>query len=654
MAETRILVVEDDGASARLIEMTLKSLGYAVPAVISSGEEAINKAGEVHPDLVLMDIHLKGDMDGVQAAEEICARYNIPVVYLTAYADNDTLQRAKITEPYGYILKPFQKRELDASIEIALYKHKLDSKLKEREQALEKLTAELKTNNKHLQREVTERKRMEEELKHSEERLKILFEFAPDAYYLSDLKGNFVDGNKVAEEITGYKRDELIGKSFLKLGLLSPRWIPKAVALLAENALWKSTGPNEFVLNRKDGSQVTVEIKTFPVKIKGQTLILGIARDIAKRKRAEQEMKVKDSAITSSINAIAIADLEGNVTYINPAFLRMWGYDDEKEILGKNAVAFWQIAEEAVEIMQVAMDRGGWIGELAAKRKDGSNFDVQLSANVVRDEAGKPICRLGSFIDITERKKAQQAQESLSQQLQTKVSELEALSYGIAHDLRSPLLSIEGFSRLLRDDVQNQKIERVQEDIRLLESGVKKMQQFINRTLEYSRAGHLVKPAKNIPFDKIAKEVVAEFAGQVHSIGATVSLADTFPRVYADRMRIKEVLTNLIQNSINYRDKARPLKIEIGYRLSEHEVGFFVRDNGVGIDASETEKVFALFYRGATDSEGSGAGLAIAKRIIEAHGGRIWAESQSGEGATLCFTLPQQSSTKTGDNNEKN
>ncbi|MBA7648763.1 Sensor histidine kinase RcsC [subsurface metagenome] len=153
-----------------------------------------------------------------------------------------------------------------------------------------------------------------------------------------------------------------------------------------------------------------MEIRTFPVKIKGKTLVLGIARDITERKQTEKEMRVKDNAIASSINAIAIADLEGNLTYVNNTFLKMWGYDDEKEILGKNAaVEFWQVAEKAVEIMQAAMDREGWVGELVAKRKDGSIFDVQLSASVVRDEAGRPICRLGSFVDITERKQMEEA-----------------------------------------------------------------------------------------------------------------------------------------------------------------------------------------------------------------------------------------------------
>ena len=167
--------------------------------------------------------------------------------------------------------------------------------------------------------------------------------------------------------------------------------------------------------------------------------------------------------------------------------------------------------------------------------------------------------------DITERKQAQQAQERLSRQLQAKVSELEAFSYGIAHDLRSPLVSIEGFSRLLREDIQNQKVENVQEDIRLLESGVRKMQDFLNSTLEYSRAGHLIKRTKNVSFSKIVNEVITEFNEQISSIGATVSMAKTFPRVYADRAMITQVLTNLIQNSIKYRDKTVPLKIEIGH-----------------------------------------------------------------------------------------
>jgi len=139
--------------------------------------------------------------------------------------------------------------------------------------------------------DITERKRAEEVIKSSEERLRILFEYAPDGYYLNDLKGNFIDGNIAAEKLIGYKKEELIGKSFLKSKILSPMQIPKAAALLAKNILGQPIGPDELTLNQKDGKQVTVEIRTFPVKIEGQNLVLGIARDITERKHAEEELK---------------------------------------------------------------------------------------------------------------------------------------------------------------------------------------------------------------------------------------------------------------------------------------------------------------------------------------------------------------------------
>lgn len=130
MEKSRIMVVEDEGIVAMDIKNTLKSLGYDVVAVAASGEEAIEKATETRPDLALMDIRLKGDMDGVEAAEKLNDRFDIPVVYLTAYSDEHTLHRAKVTEPFGYILKPFEKRELYTAVEMALYKHKMEVELR--------------------------------------------------------------------------------------------------------------------------------------------------------------------------------------------------------------------------------------------------------------------------------------------------------------------------------------------------------------------------------------------------------------------------------------------------------------------------------------------------------------------------------------------
>ncbi|NPE29542.1 response regulator [Methanococcoides sp. SA1] len=134
MTGSKILVVEDELITAMDIKNILEGFGYSVPATVASGEEAIEKVEEFSPDLVLMDIMLEGDMDGIQTAEQIHTHSDIPVVYLTAYADNDTLQRAKVTGPFGYLLKPFEEKELHTIIEIALYKHAMEKKLIESEE----------------------------------------------------------------------------------------------------------------------------------------------------------------------------------------------------------------------------------------------------------------------------------------------------------------------------------------------------------------------------------------------------------------------------------------------------------------------------------------------------------------------------------------
>jgi diguanylate cyclase (GGDEF)-like protein/PAS domain S-box-containing protein len=152
-------------------------------------------------------------------------------------------------------------------------------------------TSRLTESNEQLKREIVERKQVERLLKSSEERFKLLFEFAPDAYFLIDLKGNLVDGNRTAEELCGYKKEELIGENMLKLDLLPPEDIPKAAASLAKSAISSPTGPDEFTLIRKDGARLNVEVRSYPVEADGRTLVLGIARDITHRRQAEEELE---------------------------------------------------------------------------------------------------------------------------------------------------------------------------------------------------------------------------------------------------------------------------------------------------------------------------------------------------------------------------
>jgi light-regulated signal transduction histidine kinase (bacteriophytochrome) len=148
-------------------------------------------------------------------------------------------------------------------------------------------------------------------------------------------------------------------------------------------------------------------------------------------------------------------------------------------------------------------------------------------------------------------------------------------------------------------------------------------------------------PPKNVPFGEIVQDALEQAAEQIKSSGVEISVAADFPTVHVDRMRIAGVLVNLMVNSIKYRGKEPNPKIEIGHHRAEgKETVFFVKDNGIGIDRSEHEKVFELFYKVNKKSKGTGAGLAIVKRIIEVHGGRIWIESEKGKGCTVCFTLP--------------
>src|ERR1700758_686889 len=182
MTNVQILVVEDESIIAEDIQDGLKRLGYAVSAVVSSAEEAIQKAEETRPDLVLMDIVLKGDMDGVEAAREIRARFNIPVVYLTAYSNENTFQRAKITEPNGYILKPFEGRELRTTIEMAIYK-----------------------------------RRMERRLKESEQWLATTLKSIGDAVIATDKNGVITFMNPVAERLTGWNQKEALGRDLTEV-----------------------------------------------------------------------------------------------------------------------------------------------------------------------------------------------------------------------------------------------------------------------------------------------------------------------------------------------------------------------------------------------------------------------------------------------------
>jgi signal transduction histidine kinase len=166
------------------------------------------------------------------------------------------------------------------------------------------------------------------------------------------------------------------------------------------------------------------------------------------------------------------------------------------------------------------------------------------------------------------------------------------------------------------------------------------MDKLLMETLELSRIGRIVNPPVDALFGEIVEDALGQTSEKIRSKGFKVSVAQNLSVVHVDRMRIAEVLVNLIENSIKYIGLQANPEIEIGQRIDGMDRIFFVRDNGIGIDSSQHDKVFELFYKVDMQSEGTGAGLAIVKRIIEIHGGQIWIESELGKGCTVCFTLP--------------
>lgn len=262
-----------------------------------------------------------------------------------------------------------------------------------------------------LTQDVTVRKQAEKELKDSEERLKILFDYAPDAYYISDLKGNFIDGNIASERVIGYKREELIGSSFLKLKLLSLADAAKAAKLLVKNLRGQPTGPNEFILNRKDKSKVTVEISTYPVKIKGRTLVLGIARDITERKQADEEIRLHAAMMVNVAEGVYLIGLDDLlIKWTNEKFTRMFGYDPG-EMVGKqvdmvNAPTERAPTETRIAIVDVLKETGEWHGEVKNIKRDGTHFWCYANVSLFEHpEYGKVIVAVHT--DITKRKQAE-------------------------------------------------------------------------------------------------------------------------------------------------------------------------------------------------------------------------------------------------------
>jgi signal transduction histidine kinase len=236
-------------------------------------------------------------------------------------------------------------------------------------------------------------------------------------------------------------------------------------------------------------------------------------------------------------------------------------------------------------------------------------------------------------------RRAEGERSELLADLGRKNAELERFTYTVSHDLKSPLVTIQGFAGMIASDLGPNAPEQVRRDLARITAATNKMQSLLTDLLELSRVGRIVNPVEDVAFGDLAREAVELLQGQLTEKSVEVRIDEGLPTVKVDRRRLLEVLQNLVENAAKFLVPGRPPRIEIGLRRGP-EPAFFVRDNGQGIDPAYSERIFNIFEKLDPKAEGTGVGLSLAKRIVEAHGGRIWTESSGlGSGTTFFFTL---------------
>ncbi|HOP74578.1 MAG TPA: PAS domain S-box protein [Bacillota bacterium] len=379
----KIFIVEDASIVALDLKRSLLNMGYEVVGMAPSGEEAVSRILKAEPDLVMMDIKLKGGLDGIETAAILRSHLDIPVVYLTAYSDGETLERAKMTDPFGYIIKPFDERELQTIIEMALYKHAINKKLKE-----------------------------------SEKWLATTINSIGDAVIATDKTGQVIFLNPIAERLTGWSQSEAYRKPLSEVFQIvsettgNPEKNPfdKVMEMGSVAGL-----DNHTLLIHKDGHRIPIDDSAAPIKDEAGNIIgvVLIFRDITERRQTEQELEKNEaryrSIMEQSVEGIYLVDAETKtVLEANAAFAKMLGYELD-ELVGLSVYELLDHREDSVDqrLSQLVIEEQPVRDERRYRCKDGTLIELQVSAGLITYGDRRVVCTLTH--DISERKRAEES-----------------------------------------------------------------------------------------------------------------------------------------------------------------------------------------------------------------------------------------------------
>jgi PAS domain S-box-containing protein len=515
----------------------------------------------------------------------------------------------------------------------------------ELEARVTKRTQELEAANRHLLQEASERKR-------AEELFQLAVEASPTGMIVVDESGCIMLSNAEALRLFGYSREELLHQP---IELLVPeRHQTSHVGTRKGYLSAASTRPmgvgRDLMGRRKDGTEFPLEIGLSPVLTSRGPCVIAAVTDLSARKVADvlreevaQTQAHLAAIVESSDDAIIGNDAQGVVTSWNSAAEALFGYRAD-EMIGESITIVIPAdrAAENISMMRDVFESGQHFQQHDSIRrtKDGRSIDVSITVSPIKDSHGRVVGASKVARDISDRKRAEVQLRIRTEELARSNSELEQFAYSASHDLQEPLRAVAGSMQLLHKRYSKQLDARADEYIDQAVDGAKRMRQLIDDLLEYSRVGTKKLDKGRVDCNEVLNRAKGNLRTAIQETNAQIEHTE-LPMITGDRTRLAQLLQNLIGNAIKFRRELPP-RIEIRCERRANDYLFAIADNGIGMEARHFDRIFGVFQRLHTRVEypGTGIGLALCAKIVAAHGGRIWVESQPGVGSTFYITLP--------------
>ncbi len=509
------------------------------------------------------------------------------------------------------------------------------------------------TNSK-MEQEIRQRKLFEEALRASENRTRLIVDHAYDAFVAMDHDGRVLEWNAEAEKVFGWTRQEAAGRQLSEL--IMPERFREIHEAGLKRYLETGSGP---VLNRRlevsalrrSGHEFPAEITVTPIDVGEMTLFASFVRDITERQKAEQALKDSEALYHSLVESLPLhvfrKDLQGRFTFANESFCHTL-HRPLREIVGRTDTDFYppELAKKYQEDDQKVLHEGETLEDIEEhETAGGRSLFVHVIKTPIVDANGQRVGLQGIFWDVTDRIQSEKALKATAAELSRSNTELQQFAYVASHDLQEPLRMVASYTQLLQRRYQDKLDADANEFIRYAVDGARRMQTLINDLLAYSRVGTRGKPFKKTDCEAVLQAALSNLQIAIRESGAEVT-HDPLPTVMGDVTQLIQLFQNLVGNAIKFHGQDPP-RVHIGVERIVEPTGedcwkFSVRDNGIGIEPQFFDRIFAIFQRLHSRDEypGTGIGLAVCKKIIERHGGRIWVESTQGQGTTFFFTIP--------------